>query len=105
MPSELTSRLSSGAARYSGGLAGLAKCRTPSTRPSTGSLVAHVGAHEREARVLGEVREVLQPAGREVVDRDDLVAAREERVAEVRPDEPGAARDDDARHYRRPTPW
>ena len=61
-------------------------------------LVAHVGADEREARVLGEVRDVLEPARRQVVDRDDLVAAREERVAEVRADEAGSARDDDARH-------
>jgi hypothetical protein len=61
-------------------------------------LLGDVGAHEREPPVLGEVREVLEPAGREVVDRDHFVAAREERVAEMGPEETGSARDDDTSH-------
>ena len=88
MPSELTSSVSSGIARYSGGLAGLAKCNTPSTRPSTGNLVAR-RRRRRSSKPGCSARcaTFSQPARREVVDRDDLVAAREQRVAEMRSDE------------------
>ena len=44
-------------------------------------------------------------AGDEVVDADDLVAAVEQRLAEVRAEEAGAAGDDDAGHAQtRPMP-
>ena len=60
--------------------------------------------HEREACVIGEVRDVLAVTGEEVVDRDDLPLASAEEVAEVRTKEPGAPGDDGPGHQR-PTPW
>ena len=51
--------------------------------------VADVPLDERGGGV-----QVLALAGREVVDRDDLVAALDEPVDEVRPDEPGSTGDD-----------
>ena len=103
VPIELTSSVSSGIARYSGGLAGLARCSTPSTGPLTGSLLDDVGDDELEVGAVAQVRDVLADARGEVVDRDDLVAAFEQRLAEVRSDEARAARDDDPAH-RRPMP-
>ena len=46
---------------------------------------------EVEARVLAQVGDVVDAAGREVVEREDLPALLEQRLAEVRADEAGAA--------------
>ncbi len=104
MPSELTSIVSSGMPRYSGGLAGTREVQDAVDAAVDRDLVAHVGAHEGEPRVLVEVRDVLQPSGRQVVDRDDFVTAREKRVAEMRPDEAGSARNNNPRHLSPPDP-
>ena len=104
MPIDPTSSVAIGCARYSGGLAGLARWSTASTAPSTGSETVDVVLDEREAGIVGEVRDVVAVAGDEVVDRDDVPVARAEEVAEVRTQEPGAAGDDRSRHQR-PTPW
>ena len=55
--------------------------------------VADVGLLQRGAVGQG-VAQVLAPAGGQVVDREDRVAARQEGVDEVRSDEAGAAGDD-----------
>ena len=65
--------------------------------------VDDVGDDQLEVGALDEVRDVVAPAGCEVVDRDDLVAPFEQRLAQVRADEPGATSHDDPTH-RRPTP-
>src|SRR4051812_30167116 len=52
--------------------------------------VADVRLHETDATLQRAV-EILPPPGREVVDHDHLVAALDQRVDEVRPDESGAA--------------
>ena len=67
-------------------------------------LVDDVVLDEREAGVVGEVRDVLAPPGEEVVDRDDVPAACAEQVAEVRTRGTRAPGDDRSRHQR-PTPW
>ncbi len=64
----------------------------------------HVVLHEGEARVVGQVRDVLRSARDEVVDRDDFPVAGAQRVAEMGAHEAGAAGDDRAGHQR-PTPW
>jgi hypothetical protein len=46
-----------------------------------------------KTRVALEVRDVVNAAGREVVNDEDLVAAFDVGVGEVRPDEARAARD------------
>jgi hypothetical protein len=40
------------------------------------------------------MRDVVGRAGDEVVEAQDFIASRQERVAQVRPEEPGAAGDD-----------
>ncbi len=57
--------------------------------------VRHVVVLERERRPSEEVVEVAKGAGDEVVDGDDLVAAGQQRLAEVRTEEAGTAGDDD----------
>jgi hypothetical protein len=52
----------------------------------------HVVAHQLEPRVGEEVGDVAPAAGEEVVDAKDVVVAGDEAVAEVRTQEPGAAR-------------
>ena len=59
---------------------------------------ADVVLDEREARSPEEVLDVGGRARDEVVDAHDLVAAVEQRVGEVRAEEPGTAGDDDAGH-------
>ena len=54
--------------------------------------------------MVGEVGDVGPASRGEVVDTDDLVAPRQEVVAEVRADESRAAEDDDASVHRRPIP-
>ncbi len=78
-------------------------------RPENRDAVDHVLLDELErSRALpariDEVRDVLTLAGEEVVDRDDFPVALAQSLAEVRPEEAGAARHDCARHQR-PTPW
>ena len=51
-----------------------------------------------EAGGAEEVLDVVHVAGDEVVDGDDLVAAREQTLAQVRPEEAGTAGDDHACH-------
>ena len=53
----------------------------------------HVVVDERE-RVVALVRDVLERPRLEVVDADDAVPLLEQVIAEVRPEEPGAAGDD-----------
>jgi hypothetical protein len=48
-----------------------------------------VRADKLEAGVSEEMGDVLGGAGNEVIDRDDLVALREEAIAKVGADEPG----------------
>ncbi len=55
--------------------------------------VQHAVDHEMEVGVVGEVGDVLQAAGREVVDDEHLVAVGEKKVGEVRADETGPTRD------------
>ena len=56
--------------------------------------------------VASERGEVRAAPGREVVEHADVVAALEQRLDEVRADEPGAARDEDAAHgARSATTW
>ncbi len=52
-----------------------------------------VVAHELEQRVADEVGDVLPAGGEEVVDAQDLVSPRQQPLAQVRSDEPGAAGD------------
>jgi hypothetical protein len=72
--------------------------------------VAHVPLHEAGPGVQ-RVRQVLVPSGGEVVDHDHLVAALEQRVDQVRADEPGPTRHEgthEGRHAKasgRLTPW
>jgi hypothetical protein len=49
---------------------------------------------------VAQVRDVGEPAGQEIVDADDVVAARHEARAQVGADEPGPAGDQDAGHER-----
>jgi hypothetical protein len=60
--------------------------------------VADVSVHEREPIVRDELGEIVDVAGvRERVQRDDLVGRRAQQVVDdVRRDEAGAARDEDA---------
>jgi hypothetical protein len=56
--------------------------------------------------VTPQRREVRAASGREVVEHSDIVAALEQRLDEIRADEPGAARDEDAAHEARSaTTW
>jgi hypothetical protein len=50
-------------------------------------------AHHLEIRVAEEMRDVLLAAGEVIVEADDVVAARDERVAEMRAEEAGGAGD------------
>ena len=50
-------------------------------------------AHELELRIAEEVGDVLPAGGEEVVDAQDLVSPREQPLAQVRSDEPGAPGD------------
>ncbi len=56
---------------------------------------AHVVVLEHEALVPEEVSQVVERAGEQVVDHDDLVAPVHEGAAQVRPEEPCASGDDD----------
>ena len=49
-----------------------------------------------------QVRDVREVAGQQVVDADDRVARVEQRLRQVRSDEPGGAGDDDAHVSERP---
>ena len=62
MPIEPTSSVSIGCARYSGGLAGLARCSTASTGPVDRDAVDDVVLDEGEPGVVGEVRDVVAAA-------------------------------------------
>ncbi|MEI2655570.1 MAG: hypothetical protein V9G12_26115 [Microthrixaceae bacterium] len=53
---------------------------------------------QREPSVVVQVGDVGRPAGGEVVDDGDPVAAGEEGVGHVRADEPAAAREQVVRH-------
>jgi hypothetical protein len=61
-------------------------------------VVRHVVVLECEGRVADQVLDVAHRTGDEVVDGDDLVPARQQRAAQVRAEEAGAAGDDDAGH-------
>src|SRR5438094_7823367 len=64
-----------------------------------GNFTRDVALDERERVVVPERREVPLAAGHEVVERDNLVASREQAFDEVRAEKSGAARYDDSRHY------
>ena len=49
---------------------------------------------ELEIRVAAEVRDVVHAAGDKIVNADDLVAAREQQVGQVRAEKAGGAGDD-----------
>ena len=57
-----------------------------------------VALDERESRVVAEGRKVCDTPGDEIVERDDLVAAREQVLDEMGAEEAGSAGYDDARH-------
>ena len=63
--------------------------------PLEGRLVAGVAEHEAEVRRGGQQVEVLLSAGQEVVHTDDLVAACDQRLGQVRADHARASRHDD----------
>jgi hypothetical protein len=65
---------------------------------------ADVVLHQREALVAEEAGDVVGPSRAQVVDSDDVVAARHESFTYVAPDEAGAAGHHDASHQARPTP-
>jgi hypothetical protein len=60
--------------------------------------VRDVGLHEGEAGMIVEVFDIVTATRNEVVDRDNLVAAREQAFAQMRPNETGPAGNDDSRH-------
>ena len=68
-------------------------------------VLADVVLDEREPAVAEQLLDVGHGTGDEVVDGDDTITAIEQRPAEVRAEEAGAAGDDDARHGQRPMPW
>ena len=86
------------------GDAGLAKCMIASTSPGT-QTPADVVLDERGAVVAEQLLDVGHGTGDEVVDRHDTITVIEQRPAEVRAEEAGAAGDDDAGHGQRPMPW
>ena len=55
-----------------------------------------VVAQQLEALVVEEVLDVASCAGEEVVDAENLAAAFEQPIGEVRPEEAGATRDKDS---------
>ncbi len=75
----------------------------PVDRALDGEPEADVMLGELERRVVEEVGDLLDPAGGEIVDGQDLSSLREQRSAQVRADEAGAARHHGAGHQR-PTP-
>ena len=66
--------------------------------PGNPDVVADVVLDEREARVPEEMLDVVDRPGHEVVERDDFIPAREQRVREVRTEEPSTTADDDPGH-------
>ena len=92
VPVDPTARISSGIVAKSVGDAGLARSSTASKAvPNSGKGVVMSCSIEREALVVGEVGDVGPTTCCEVVDHDDLVAAREEQLGEVRADEAASA--------------
>jgi hypothetical protein len=59
-----------------------------------GDVVGDIVPDEGVVRVVGEVSDVLERAGDEIIDGDDADAFLEEAVREVRTEEPCAAGDD-----------
>jgi hypothetical protein len=59
---------------------------------------AGVGRRDVQLAEVGTAWNVLALAGREIVDDDDVIAGGQEAISHVRPDEAGAASDQDARH-------
>src|SRR5439155_13089249 len=72
-------------------------------RPGDMDVVGDVVVDEREPGSAHEVLDVVEVAGDEVVDRDDLVATIEQRTGEMGPEEAGTTCHDDS-HRQRPTP-
>ena len=65
-------------------------------------VVGDVVLDEVEAPVAEQVGDVARMAGRQVVERDDVVAIGQQPVRQVRADEAGPAGDDDAPHAQSP---
>jgi hypothetical protein len=63
-------------------------------------VVGDVVLDELEVRMARQVRDVGDVAGEQVVDADDGIAAIEQRLGQVRPDEAGSAGDDDTRFHK-----
>jgi hypothetical protein len=60
--------------------------------------------HQREALVAEQGGHVVGAPRHQVVDGDDVIAARHQRLTDVAADETGAAGHHDAGHQARPTP-
>ena len=58
----------------------------------------YVMAHQLEGRMAEQAADVVAPAGEKVIHTQDFVAGRNQAFAQVRPDEPGAAGNDDSCH-------
>ena len=97
MPPTLTAASKAGSATERRTSICAARWKTTSGRASatSGDQRRRVG-DRRLVQRRAPAREVLAPAGREVVDDPHLVAAREQRVDEVGADEAGAAGDESA---------
>jgi hypothetical protein len=67
-------------------------------------VVAHVVLDEREPWASEQVGDVRLTTRDEIVEHDDLVTSVEQRLAEVRAEEAGTARDHDPGHQIRPIP-
>ena len=84
----------------SAGDAGLARCITASTGPGTQMYVLTSWWWNVKPGAAEQPLDVLGGAGDQVVDGDDLVAAFEQRPAQVRSEEARPSGDDDPRHGR-----
>jgi hypothetical protein len=67
--------------------------------PRHGDPAADVALGELEARVVQQVDDVLDPAGRQVIQAHDVVTARDERITQVRPDKAATTRNDDPHEF------
>ena len=84
------------------GLAGDAKCSTPSSGPDTYVYVEDVVPQELEALVPRQVRDVLRVPGDEVVQPHHVVPVAQEAVGQVRPQEARGTGDQDPHQRLRP---
>jgi hypothetical protein len=74
----------------------LVRAGPPAALPELG--VGHVAAHQGKARVRAQMRQVVQPAGGQIVQAQHRFAARQQRLAQVAAHEAGAAGNHGACH-------